>query len=110
MREFVGLQGRRAGFDGDRLEELVLAANELATNSMRHAGGSGILRTWHDDDTFCCEVRDRGRIDDPLAGRESPTGLRGGGRGLWIVNHLCDLVQMRSSASGSVVRLSMTLT
>jgi len=110
VREFVGLQGRRAGFDADRLEDLVLAANELATNSMRHAGGSGILRTWQDDDTFFCEVRDRGRIDDPLAGREYPTGLRGGGRGLWIVNHLCDLVQMRSSASGSVVRLSMTLT
>jgi anti-sigma regulatory factor (Ser/Thr protein kinase) len=110
VREFVGLQGRRAGFDGDRLEDLVLAANELATNSMRHAGGSGILRTWQDDDTFCCEVRDRGRIDDPLAGREYPTDQRGGGRGLWIVNHLCDLVQMRSSASGSVVRLSMTLT
>jgi len=110
VREFVGLQGRRAGFAGGRLEDLVLAANELATNSMRHAGGSGILRTWQGDDTFCCEVRDRGRIDDPLAGRESPTDLRGSGRGLWIVNHLCDLVQMRSSASGSVVRLSMTLT
>jgi len=110
VREFVGLQARRAGFDGDRLEDLVLAANELATNSMRHAGGSGILRTWLDDDAFFCEVRDRGHIDDPLAGRECPAGLRGGGRGLWIVNHLCDLVQMRSSASGTVVRLSMTLT
>jgi anti-sigma regulatory factor (Ser/Thr protein kinase) len=110
VREFVGLQGRRAGFHGERLEDLVLAANELATNSMRHAGGSGILRTWRDDGRFFCEVRDRGRIDDPLAGRECPADLRGGGRGLWIVNHLCDLVQMRSSALGSVVRLSMTLT
>jgi anti-sigma regulatory factor (Ser/Thr protein kinase) len=110
VREFVGDQGRRAGVEGERLEDLVLAANELATNSMRHAGGSGILRTWIDDDTFVCEVRDRGRIDDPLAGRDCPTDLRDGGRGLWIVNHLCDLVQMRSSASGSVVRLSITLT
>jgi anti-sigma regulatory factor (Ser/Thr protein kinase) len=58
---------------------------------------------------FQCEVRDRGWIDDPLAGRERPSDLRGGGRGLWIVNHLCDLVQVRSSASGSVVRLQMSL-
>ena len=110
VRDFVERQARRAGCEGERLEDLVLAANELATNSMRHGGGSGMLRTWHDGGTFFCEVRDRGHIDDPLAGRERPADLRGGGHGLWIVNHLCDLVQMRSSASGSVVRLSMTLT
>jgi len=110
VREFVGIEGRRAGVGGGRLEDLVLAANELATNSMRHGGGSGILRTWREGDTFFCEVRDRGRISDPLAGRDCPADLRGSGRGLWIVNHVCDLVQMRSIASGSVVRLSMTLT
>jgi anti-sigma regulatory factor (Ser/Thr protein kinase) len=110
VRTFVAEQGRRAGFAGDRLDDLVLAANELATNSMRHAGGSGILRTWLHHGTFFFEVRDRGRIADPLAGRACPADLRGHGRGLWIVNHLCDLVQMRSSASGSVIRASMTLT
>jgi len=29
------------------------------------------------------------------------------GRGLWLVNNLCDLVQIRSSASGTVVRLHL---
>ena len=38
---------------------------------------------------------------DPLAGRERPAGLGDAGRGLWIVNQLCDLVQVR----GGVVRL-----
>jgi hypothetical protein len=33
----------------------------------------------------------------------------GGGRGLWIVNHLCDLVQLRSSPAGNVVRLHMAI-
>jgi anti-sigma regulatory factor (Ser/Thr protein kinase) len=28
-----------------------------------------------------------------------------GGRGLWIVNQLCDLVQIRSAPSGTVVRV-----
>jgi anti-sigma regulatory factor (Ser/Thr protein kinase) len=33
--------------------------------------------------------------------------IREGGRGLWLVNQLCDLVQLRSSAAGGVVRLHM---
>ena len=64
---------------------------------------------WEEDGTFLFEVRDGGRIDDPLAGRERPSDVRGGGRGLWLVNHLCDLVQVRSSQAGNVVRLHMSL-
>ena len=56
-----------------------------------------------------CEVRDAGRIDDPLAGRERPTFDREGGRGLWMINRLCDLVQLRSFPSGAVVRLHVYL-
>ena len=48
-------------------------------------------------------------IEDPLAGRERAPDADGGGRGLWIVNHLCDLVQLRSSRAGSVVRLHMSV-
>jgi anti-sigma regulatory factor (Ser/Thr protein kinase) len=109
VRDFVTERARSAGFDPARLPDLVLAVNELATNSLRHATGSGVLRTWEDGGTFFCEVVDRGRIDDPLAGRERPTDTTGGGRGLWIVNHLCDLVQVRSSSAGNVVRLHMAI-
>jgi anti-sigma regulatory factor (Ser/Thr protein kinase) len=109
VRDFVVERARSAGFDHGRLPDLVLAVNELATNSMRHATGAGVLRTWEDGGTFFCEVRDRGRIGDPLAGRDRPSDLSGGGRGLWIVNHLCDLVQVRSSPAGNVVRLHMAI-
>ena len=60
------------GVDPDRLPDLVLAVNELATNSLRHGGGRGVLRIWEQDGTLCCEVDDGGRIDDPLVGRERP--------------------------------------
>ncbi len=109
VRTFVSDRARSAGFDPDRLSDVVLAVNELATNSMRHGGGHGVLRTWEEDGTVLFEVRDGGRIDDPLAGRERPSDAVGGGRGLWLVNHLCDLVQVRSSQAGNVVRLHMSL-
>jgi anti-sigma regulatory factor (Ser/Thr protein kinase) len=109
VRMFVREHAAGAGFADERLSDLVLAVNELATNSMRHGGGRGLLSVWRENGTFLCEVHDRGRITDPLAGRERPPDLRGGGRGLWLVNHLCDLVEVRSSEAGNVIRLHMSL-
>ena len=109
VRSFVGERARRAGFCDERRSDLVLAVNELATNSMRHAGGRGSLSVWQDNGTLLCEIADQGHIADPLAGRERPPDARGGGRGLWLVNHLCDLVEMRTSQAGNVIRLHMSL-
>jgi anti-sigma regulatory factor (Ser/Thr protein kinase) len=93
----------------ERVEDLVLAVTELAANSIRHGGGRGILRIWTERDTLVCEVRDRGRIADPLAGRHVPDPEWLGGRGLWIANAVCDLVQVRSGAQGTAVRLHMSV-
>ena len=109
VRTFVGEYASAAGIGGARLDDLVLAVHELATNTMRHGGGRGVLRAWRENGTLLCEVADRGHIADPLAGRERPPDRYGGGRGLWMVNHLCDLVQLRTSRAGNVVRLHMSL-
>jgi len=104
---FVAAHAAAAGLSASRCEELVLAVNELATNSIRHGGGSGSLRIWGEDEVVVAEVRDQGRIDRPLAGREPPRSGQLGGHGLWLVNQLCDLVQMRTFSTGSVVRVHM---
>ena len=109
MRALVRAMAGGAGFSDERRDDLVLATNELVANTLRHAGGRGVLRMWTEDDTFFCEVTDGGEIADPLAGRSRPSYRSGRGRGLWMVNHLCDLVQVRSSEHGSVVRLHMSL-
>lgn len=85
--------------------DLVTAVNEVATNSIRHGGGGGRLRVWQEMDRVVCEVSDNGRIDDPLADRRLPVTRSGRGYGLWISNQLCDLVQLRTTARGTVVRL-----
>jgi anti-sigma regulatory factor (Ser/Thr protein kinase) len=88
-----------------QLTDLLQAVTEVAGNSLVHGGGAGTLRTWRTDAAAVCEVRDRGRIRDPLVGRVRPSIEQEGGRGLWMVNQLCDLVQLRSSARGTVVRM-----
>ncbi len=98
------------GLTGRRLSELAVAATEIASNSIRHADGHGTLRTWAQDGTLVCEFRDTGHIDDPLAGRIRPARDQLGGRGLWLVHQLCDLVEVRSAPlTGTTVRLHMEL-
>ncbi len=93
----------------ERTEELVLAVDELASNSIRHGGGVGMLRWWREGETLLCEVRDAGWIQAPLVGRVRPNIYSSSGRGVWLVNQLCDLVQIRSAPAGSVVRVHMRL-
>jgi anti-sigma regulatory factor (Ser/Thr protein kinase) len=100
-------EGCVADLEHPRGQDLVLAVAELAANSIRHGGGRGILRVWHDDGAVIAEIRDRGLIADPLAGRREPSFEQLGGRGLWIANAVCDLVQVRSGPQGTAVRLHM---
>jgi anti-sigma regulatory factor (Ser/Thr protein kinase) len=107
MRSFVGELALDAGIASMRREDLLLAVNELATNSIRHGGGTGVLRAWSDTGRLVCEVSDRGHIDAPLTGRVRPPAGGLNGYGLWMVNQLCDLVQVRVSDAGSVVRMQV---
>jgi anti-sigma regulatory factor (Ser/Thr protein kinase) len=107
VRGAVATFAADAFFARGRIDDLVLAVDELATNSVYHGGGRGRLRMWRDGQTLQCEVSDRGSFVEPLAGRIQPTPEQWKGRGLWLANQLCDLVQIRSSDAGSVVRLHM---
>jgi anti-sigma regulatory factor (Ser/Thr protein kinase) len=108
LRVLVAEYARAAGLHGARLDDLLLAANEGAANTLLH-GDAGVLRLWHDATELVCEIADLGRIDDPLAGRHRPDPEQLGGRGLWLAHQLCDLVELRSDAGGTVLRLHMAL-
>lgn len=104
-RVFVRTVGAGYRLTADRLDDLVLAANEVVTNSMRYGGGRAEVAVWVTDDAVACEVRDRGHITDPMVGRIAPPPSATSGRGLWLVNNVCDLVQIRSSEHGTAVRM-----
>jgi len=107
LRMFVRAQAARAGLGAVPTRDLLVAVNEVATNSVRHGGGRGRVLVWQEPGAVVCEVRDDGRIHAPLAGRERPRRGQVGGYGLWLANQLCDLVQVRAYASGGAVRLHM---
>jgi anti-sigma regulatory factor (Ser/Thr protein kinase) len=107
LRRFVGRRAEHAGMSRSRARDLVVAANEIGTNSIEHGGGSGVLRIWPERGKVVCEIRDRGRLDDPLGDRRAPSSHNPAGRGLWLANQLCDLVQVRTFADGTTVRIHM---
>lgn len=109
LRDAVGAWAAEELLAPPRGEELVAAINELAANSVRYGGGAGTLRMWREEAALFCEVRDCGRLADPLAGRLHPGLESRSGRGLWIVNSLCDLVQVHTSRAGTAIRVRKRL-
>jgi anti-sigma regulatory factor (Ser/Thr protein kinase) len=105
VRSLVTWIAREAGLSPGRVGDLVLGVNELAANAIRHARGGGLLRVWRLPGEVICQVEDSGHIHDPLAGRRPPALDAAGGVGLWIVNQLCDLVEVRTGHDGTTIRV-----
>lgn len=109
VRGLVESQATGAGLAEARTSDLVLAVSEVAANTLRHTPAGGVLHVWCTADEMVCQTHDRGWITDPLAGRRRPPVDRPGGQGLWVVNQICDLVEMRTGPTGTTVRMHMSL-
>ena len=106
-RDLVASHGAALGMAAERITNLVIAAGEITANTLRHTSAGGRLWVWHTGEEIICQVQDQGWITDPLAGRQrhSPEDS---GHGLWVVNQMCDLVEIRTSqAAGTIIRLHM---
>jgi anti-sigma regulatory factor (Ser/Thr protein kinase) len=105
MRGLVAEYATAANLTMAQVEDLVIAVNELTTNSVMHASGHGVLRIWREGSAVVCEVHDRGQISNPMAGRVPPIHDGRGGYGLMMANMLCDLVRIHSGENGTTVRV-----
>jgi anti-sigma regulatory factor (Ser/Thr protein kinase) len=100
-----------AGLSGDRLDDFVVAVNELLTNAVRHGGGAGHVSLWRTGGAMVCEVTDDGR-GMPASRRRAPlrpANDQPGGRGLWLAGELTDVIEVDSGARGTAVRVSVRL-
>lgn len=114
LRESVYEAGVAAGLGAQRVTDLVLAAHELAVNSVMHGGGGGTLRVWAEDGALFVEVADQGGFPEEAAPDDPPDGVRRaspeGGLGLRIVRRACDAVEIsRDPDRGTVVRVKMAI-
>jgi anti-sigma regulatory factor (Ser/Thr protein kinase) len=105
VRRHIRRHASEVGISADRASDLELAAHELALSGVRYGDGYGTLRYWEDPHGCAVEVSDCGLVVDALAGRLRTSIGDERGRTLWLVNQLCDLVQMRSSPLGTSVRI-----
>jgi anti-sigma regulatory factor (Ser/Thr protein kinase) len=108
VRRMVEVHAQRTGLAVGRVADLVLAVSEIAANTLGHTSAGGALQVWHDSAEILCQVQDQGWISDPLAGRvkRPPDGR---GHGLFLVNQVCDLVELRTAQAGTTVRMHMSL-
>jgi anti-sigma regulatory factor (Ser/Thr protein kinase) len=105
LRRSVAAWAAAGELPAARVSEVVLAVHEVATNSVRHGGGTGTLRLGATALSLVAEVEDAGAITAPFAGLLPPSRSGHGGYGLWLVHQLVELVEIRSGPSGSTVRL-----
>ena len=99
---FLKLEGHVAGLGLQQATDLAAATYGLAVGSMQRGATGGVIRIWRQPRSVVCEVIDDTYVDDPLAGRRAP--LVDSADALWTANQLCDLVQLRSTPAGTVVR------
>jgi anti-sigma regulatory factor (Ser/Thr protein kinase) len=109
LRRFVSARAVAGGVEPERARELAVAASEIATNAVVHGRGGGCARTWLDGRHVVCEICGPGHITDPLVGRLRPLTGEPHGYGIWLANHFCDLVQIRTGEHGTTVRLHLPL-
>lgn len=109
VRTMVAAASQRAGLSPPLCADLVIAASEVAANTLRHTSAGGVIRIWATADEVLCQIDDTGFIADPMAGRWRPASDLPGGHGLWLVNQVCDLTEIRTSDLGTTIRLHMHL-
>ncbi|WP_238449197.1 ATP-binding protein, partial [Micromonospora sp. 4G55] len=98
------------GLPADRVDDLRIAVTELAANAITHAGGPATARWWvAAPDELVCEISSHGTLTDPLAGRIPASTSAERGRGLLLVQQLCDLVDIRAVDGGTTVRVHLDL-
>jgi len=103
LRRYLQLEFYVAGLPVQKAADLAEVVQRLADSSLHRGSTGGTLRFWSQPDALVCEVADDTVVSDLLLGRRVP--FEEDHDALWMANQLCDLVQLRSTESGTAVRV-----
>ncbi len=107
VRDFVERVANQAGFLRDRIEDLRIVVNEVATNAILHGQPPVRVRAWVDHPTIVFEVTDSGSGPTNLLQGFLPADPdQLGGMGLWLARQLSDRLEIATSADGASVRIA----
>jgi serine/threonine-protein kinase RsbW len=107
VRAFIAEQARALGLAAARINLLTVAVSELTTNTLQHTDGGGHIRIWADNGQLICDVVDGG--GPRRFGRAMPSADAVRGRGLAIVERICDSVDTAAVPGGTLVRICLNL-
>ena len=103
LGRYLRLEFYVAGLPVEKAADLSEVVQRLAESSLRRGSAVGTLRLWNQADALVCEVADDTVVSDLLLGRRVP--FERDHDALWVANQLCDLVQLRSTETGTAVRV-----
>jgi anti-sigma regulatory factor (Ser/Thr protein kinase) len=105
VRDFVAEYAGRAGLAPARVDDLVLAVNEITTNAVLHGGGRGRAAVGATADGMYVAVTDWGRgLREPVAPTRPPPDAPSG-RGLWLTRWLYPELTVTTGPAGTTVTL-----
>jgi serine/threonine-protein kinase RsbW len=107
VRAFVRARSLELGLPVHRADLLTLAVSELATNTLQHTSGGGRVGVRAESGRLVCELVDGGPVR--MFNRAMPQSDSVRGRGLAIVNRVCDDVTAYTVPDGTLVRMRMRL-
>ena len=106
LRHAVADWAARAGLQGQRAADFVIAVHEIVTNAIRHGSPVARLALQIAGTAAQAEVRDSGHWPPKPPAATPPAGL---GMGLHVARQVCDQVTIHRGATGSTVVVQMTL-
>lgn len=107
VREMVeqALLGRR--YPRDRVDDAVIAVNEVATNAVEHGRSPARIEVWDTADGCVVEVHDGGSLSEQLPGMGKPTPDQPRGWGMWVARQTLDHLHVWSAPDGTHVRMTV---
>lgn len=110
LRAEVSAYASGLGASQEQVDALLIVAVELATNALRHGGGTGRFQLWQHNGAVLCQVSDHGPgMADLTAGTAAPDPFASDGRGLWMCRQFAQNLVIRTAATGTTVTATMDI-
>lgn len=105
VSDWVRRWAEASGVSARRSVRLASAVRRIAEAGVGDAGRSEVLQLWQDGSALIFQAHGSSHLQDPMVGRRSNNQDGPFGQALRSANDTCDLVQVRSGANGTTVRV-----